>query len=159
MPFRLLPHKSAGRWLGSETQLELEKHFTIQRKLGKGRCVTAGASGTRQFLALFSDLQCDPTPSRTAPAATPSCEWSGTRRAADASHVCPATRCACAAPTPPASAPRGARPISALPMPWPLAPRSYQVRRHEDGQLYALKVCDVKSLGREEQKDVVNEVR
>lgn len=33
---KLLHHKSASRWLGSETQLELDKHFEVERKLGKG---------------------------------------------------------------------------------------------------------------------------
>jgi hypothetical protein len=33
----LLPRKSASRWLGSgETQLELDKHFTVLKRLGKG---------------------------------------------------------------------------------------------------------------------------
>lgn len=31
-----LPRKSASRWLGSQTELELEKHFKVERKLGKG---------------------------------------------------------------------------------------------------------------------------
>lgn len=37
---KLLPRRSASRWLGSETELELEKHFTVTKKLGKGSFAT-----------------------------------------------------------------------------------------------------------------------
>lgn len=33
---KLLPRKSASRWLRSETELELDKYFVVERKLGKG---------------------------------------------------------------------------------------------------------------------------
>ncbi|KAI7836760.1 hypothetical protein COHA_009398 [Chlorella ohadii] len=73
---KLLPRKSARRWLGSQTELELERHFDIERKLGKG-----------SYAVVFA------------------------------------------------------------------------ARRHDDGQLYALKVADIHSLGPLEQADVVNEIR
>lgn len=33
---KLIPRKSASRWMGAETELELEKHFHVEKKLGKG---------------------------------------------------------------------------------------------------------------------------
>jgi hypothetical protein len=37
---KLLHRRSASRWLGVETELELERHFTILAKLGKGSYAT-----------------------------------------------------------------------------------------------------------------------
>ncbi|KAL4419420.1 hypothetical protein ABPG77_006347 [Micractinium sp. CCAP 211/92] len=74
---KLRPRKSASRWLGAgETELELEKFFTVKKLLGKG-----------SFAAV------------------------------------------------------------------------YRVKRQEDGQLYALKVADIKALSPLDQADAVNEIR
>lgn len=37
---RLVPRKSASHWLGSQTELELESHFTVEKKLGSGAFAT-----------------------------------------------------------------------------------------------------------------------